>query len=182
MTPPTTHRPTHTWMKKTMPNDIDRFPVRKSPRLKHYNYASYNYYFITICTRDKQCLFGSPAKLSPIGKIAANCLQEITDHFPGVMIDKWVVMPNHIHAIVVLPGDTAALSTIIGQYKAAVTKEIRSLRPNIHVWQPSFHDHIIRNQTDYERIWLYIEGNPARWMTASIRRNLICKSTCSAGS
>ncbi len=99
-----------------------------------------------------------------MGKIAADCLQNIPSHFPGVTIDKWVVMPNHIHAIMILPGNAANLSTVIGQYKAAVTRELRLLCPDIQVWQTSFHDHVVRNQADYERIWLYIEANPARWM------------------
>ena len=91
-------------------------------------------------------------------------MAKIPIHFPGISIDKWVIMPNHVHAIVVLPGNSAALSTIIGQYKAAVTREIRAFDSDMQVWQTSFHDHIIRNQADYERIWLYIEVNPARWM------------------
>ena len=164
MTPPTTFRPHLTWMDIKMPNENDRFPVRKNPRLTHYDYTSYNYYFVTICTYNKQCIFGSPVSLSAIGKIAADCMAKIPIHFPGISIDKWVIMPNHVHAIVVLPGNSAALSTIIGQYKAAVTREIRAFDSDMQVWQTSFHDHIIRNQADYERIWLYIEVNPARWM------------------
>ena len=151
-------------MDKMMPNDNDRFPVRKNPRMKQYDYTSHNYYFATICTRDKLCLFGSPAKLSPMGKIAADCLRNIPAHFPGVIIDKWVVMPNHIHAIVILPGTTTNLSNVIGQYKAAVTKESRAFYPNVQIWQTSFHDHVVRDQADYERIWTYIDTNPARWM------------------
>ena len=103
-------------------NELDRFPIRKNPRLSDYNYASGHYYFVTICTFSKRCLFGIPAELSPMGKIAADYLPEIPAHFPGVKIDKWVVMPNHIHAILILPGDKQSLSTVIGQYKAAVSK------------------------------------------------------------
>ena len=143
---------------------LDRFHVRKNPRLKNYDYSSHNYYFVTVCTQNKHCLFGSPARLSAMGKIADHRLREIPIHFPGVLIDKWVVMPNHIHAIVVLSGNATNLSTVIGQYKAAVTKEIRLQFPDKSVWQTSFHDHVIRDQADYERIWLYIEANPARWM------------------
>ena len=146
-----------------MYKDNDRFPVRKNPRLNNYDYASHNYYFVTICTHEKMCLFGSPAKLSAIGKIAAECMERIPIHFPGVTIDKWVVMPNHVHAIVMLPGNTAALPAVIGQYKAAVTKAARRVQPDIQIWQSSFHDHIIRNQMDYERIWAYIDANPVRW-------------------
>ena len=142
----------------------DRFPIRKNPRLKDFDYSSHNYYFVTICACNKICLFGSPTKLSPAGNIAADCLQQIESHFPGILVDKWIVMPNHIHAIVSMPGSGTTLSTVVGQYKAAVTKKIHILHSDICVWQPSFHDHVIRNQTDYERIWAYIDTNPARWM------------------
>ena len=144
--------------------NLDRFPVRKNPRLENFDYASCYYYFVTICTKDKCCLFGSPSKLSHFGMIAKDCLKEIVQHFHGVQLDKWVVMPNHIHAIVVLSGSNASLSTIIGQYKSAVTKQMHTIDPQIAVWQSSFHDHVIRNQADYERIWAYIDTNPARWM------------------
>ena len=79
-------------------------------------------------------------------------------------MEKWVVMPNHVHAIVVLPGSNTTLSTVIGQYKSAVTRNIRGSCPNTDIWQSSFHDHVIRTQEDYERIWAYIDTNPARWM------------------
>ena len=164
MTPPTARRLPHTWMNANMLNDNDRFPVRKRPRLKDFDYSSHNYYFVTACTRDKACLFGSPDKLSRMGHITADCLQEIELHFPGVTVDKWVVMPNHIHAIIILPGNQTALPAVIGQYKAAVTKKIRTFYPNADIWQSSFHDHVIRNQADYQRIWAYIDTNPAKWM------------------
>ncbi len=144
-------------------HDEKRFPARKSPRLKDFDYSTPNYYFVTICTSEKECLFGAPEKLSMMGQTAALCLQEIENHFKGIQLDKWVVMPNHIHAIVVLSDKTTNLSTVIGQYKAATTRKIRSFAPGTNVWQTSFHDHVIRNQADYERIWTYIEGNPGRW-------------------
>ena len=166
MTPPTSRPKPHIEIYITMSNfnTADRFPVRKHPRLRNFDYSSCNYYFITICTQDKNCLFGSPGNLSVFGKIAEDCLQHIESHFAQIYVDKWVVMPNHIHAIVILPGNHVELPTVIGQYKSAVTKKIHLLNPDIKVWQSSFHDHIIRNQTDYERIWVYIDTNPARWL------------------
>jgi REP element-mobilizing transposase RayT len=143
--------------------DVERFPARRSPRLKGFDYATANYYFVTICTSEKKCIFGTPEELSRMGQTAALCLQKMENHFEGVQLDKWVVMPNHVHAIVVLSDITVNLSTVIGQYKAATTRKIRSFSPGIKVWQTSFHDHVIRNQADYERIWTYIEGNPGRW-------------------
>ena len=144
-------------------NEFSRFPVRKNPRLKTFDYTSHHYYFVTICTKDKHYLFGTPTQLSPLGNIAATCLRDIQSHFPTVYVDKWVIMPNHVHLILVLSGDGIALSTVIGQYKSAVTKQIRELYAGITIWQSSFHDHVIRNQKDYERIWNYIHANPARW-------------------
>ena len=141
----------------------DRFPIRKHPRLKDYDYTEQNYYFVTICTHNKRCLFGKPAELSALGKLAEKHLQEISVHFPGVVVDKYVVMPNHIHGILIFPGENANLSAVVGNYKAAVTRSARKECADRIIWQRSFHDHIIRNQADYERIWQYIEGNPSRW-------------------
>ena len=146
-------------MKET---DQDRFPVRKHPRLKEYDYTTYNYYFVTLCAYDKRCLFGTVEQLSAVGKLAEDFMRIIPEHFPGVVVDKYVVMPNHIHGILIL--SDVDLSVVVGQYKAAVTKYARELFPGISVWQTSFHDHIIRNQADYERIWQSIEGNPGKWM------------------
>ena len=140
----------------------DRFPKRKNPRLPQFDYSQPNYYFVTICTWEKACILGAPAHLSPYGSVAQNCLPEIEAHFQGVILDKWVVMPNHIHAIIILPGGIN-LSTVIGMYKSAVTRQIHKTDPSLRVWQNSFHDHIIRNSSDYERIWSYIDGNPQKW-------------------
>ena len=141
----------------------ERFPARKSPRMKHYDYSTPNYYFVTICTNGKRCLFGEPNQLNTLGRIAEDKLRQIDRHFAGVMVDKYVVMPNHIHVILALQQSNAELSAIVGQYKAAVTKQARTIIPDVVVWQGSFHDHVIRNQQAYEKIWLYIEGNPGKW-------------------
>ena len=143
--------------------NYNRFPVRRHPRLKHYDYSTPNYYFVTICTKDKKCLFGEAGQLNPLGQIARDRLLELSMHFPDISVDKYVVMPNHVHAIVILHQQNVQLTTVIGQYKAAVTKQARFLFPGIDIWQTSFHDHVIRNQVSYEKIWLYIEGNPAKW-------------------
>ena len=141
-----------------------RFPQRKNPRLRQFDYTSCNSYFVTICTNKKRCLFGSATRLSPFGLIARDCLEAIPMHYPGVTIDQLVVMPNHVHAIVTLDGTGCSLSAAIGGYKSAVAKRIRKSKPKLNVWQTSFHDHVIRNQADYQRIWEYIYTNPARWM------------------
>ena len=145
-------------------NDADRFRSRKHPRLKGYDYATPNYYFVTICTKEKACIFGSARALSACGKIAEQGIREIENHFSGVKVDKYVVMPNHIHLILILQGETVSLPTVIGQYKSYVTRLVRIQEPGREVWQTSYHDHVIRDQKGYERIWLYIESNPANWV------------------
>ena len=165
MTPPTHEFILIRWVDEIMSiqEDADRFHNRKNPRLTQYDYSTPNYYFITICSWDKTCIFGSCSQLNSLGTIAQQLMQEIPVHFPNVKVDKFVIMPNHIHAILILDGQTN-LSTVIGQYKAAVTKQYRAFRPDQKIWQTSFHDHVIRNQEDYERIWAYIDTNPVRWM------------------
>ena len=143
--------------------DEDRFPIRKSPRLKHFDYSTQAYYFVTICAKDKACLFGTPEVFSDAGLVAEICLKQMETHFPTVQLDKYVVMPNHVHAILILGKGSPALSVIVGQYKSAVTKCVHTKMPSTTVWQSSFHDHVIRSQADYERIWAYIDTNPLRW-------------------
>ncbi len=140
-----------------------KFTDRKHPRLKNYDYSTENFYFVTICTHDKKCIFGDPDRPNKNGIIAYEGIRNIPCHFPGVRVEKFVVMPNHVHMIVELPSNTANLSVLIGQYKAYVTKKIREELPDMNVWQKTFHDHIIRNQSGFEKIWQYIDNNPAKW-------------------
>lgn len=143
--------------------DKKRFPIRKHPRLKHFDYSSPNYYFITVCTWNRACIFGKPNSLNQWGRIAEAVLLEIERHFSNVSVDQYVVMPNHVHMILVLERENAGVSQIMGQYKSSVTRKIRETAPQQKVWQTSFHDHVIRNHKDYERIWLYIASNPQNW-------------------
>lgn len=140
-----------------------RYPKRKNPRMKHYDYSTPGYYFVTFCTHDKMCLFGNAQQLNSLGQKAKESLEEIPVHFPGVVIDKYVVMPNHIHAIIILTGHNIHLSTVIGSYKSFVAKQVRKSFPGLKVWQASFHDHVIRDQKGYEHIWMYIDTNPQQW-------------------
>ena len=143
--------------------DKERFPKRKSPRIPGYDYATPNYYFITICTHEKNCIFWSGGKLNTFGKIAFDAAMQISAHFPGNRVDRFVVMPNHIHMILVVePGGTDA-TVVIGQYKSQVSKEIHKIDPKRKIWQTSFHDHGIRNYRQYQHIREYIETNPMRW-------------------
>ena len=143
--------------------DEERFPKRKSPRIPGYDYATPNYYFITICTHEKNCIFWSGGKLNTFGQIAFDAAMQISAHFPGNRVDSFVVMPNHIHMILVVePGGTDA-TVVVGQYKSQVSKEIHKIDPKRKIWQTSFHDHGIRNYRQYQHIREYIETNPMRW-------------------
>ena len=138
---------------------------RKSPRIPGYDYSSSNYYFITICTQKHRCIFGSPNCLNQMGIIAETEIMNLSVHYETVLIDKFVVMPNHIHMILVIEEglNNPNLNQIVAQYKSGVTRKIREIFPDIRVWQRSYHDHVIRDQKGYEKIWTYIENNPLKW-------------------
>ena len=96
-------------------------PVRKSPRMSYFDYASSNYYFVTICTHEKKCIFGSSQNRSRYGQIAADSIAQISTHYSYVIVDKYVVMPNHVHMILVIGCENRneknpSLEQIIGAY------------------------------------------------------------------
>ena len=153
-------------------------PKRKPTRLKGYNYSQDGYYFIIICTNKRKNLVSNivgqglaPAenKLYPFGKIAEQELQDLEKRYQEVKIDKYVIMPNHIHAIVVIKSKTAGaspcptLSDLVCTFKSITTHKCRLLNTDVKIWQTSFHDHIIRDETDYMKIWNYIDTNPQKW-------------------
>ena len=146
-------------------------PYRKSPRLKKYNYANDGYYFVTLCAHNKNHLFGDISSLNEMGEIAITKLEDISAHFSNVRIDKYAIMPNHIHCILVIGCGAKAersrpfptVSAVVGLYKSGVSRLIHASNPQITVWQKSFYDHIIRDESDYLRIWQYIDENPAKW-------------------
>ena len=144
------------------------FYSRKPTRIPDFDYSGDHYYFVTICTREMRCFFGNPGKLNVFGKIAENDLQNLEHHFEHLGLIKYVIMPNHIHAIIRIGCDRIAgnrpnLSTVVGLYKSGVTRKIREKQPDLMVWQRSFHDHIIRNDMQFQKIWEYIENNPLQW-------------------
>lgn len=160
--------------------DDKKFPKRKRNRLYGYDYSEEKYYFVTICTQNRKNLlanivgdgFNRPVKVTHTyyGLIAKRHLLDVPSHFENVFIDKYVIMPNHIHAIIVIgcsqtvrsrPSPT--LSTIVGQYKSGVSRQL-----GFPLWQRSFYDHIIRKESDYEEIWKYIDENPAKWFYDSL--------------
>jgi REP element-mobilizing transposase RayT len=143
---------------------------RKTTRIPGYDYSSNNYYFVTICTYNKKCIFGTSEQLNKFGEIAKAEMDEISSHYAGVYIDNFIIMPNHVHAIVVIDcgdesGNKPRLDHVIGLYKSGVSRKIRKIQPDMKVWQRSFHDHIIRNRHEYEQIWRYVQHNDQKWET-----------------
>ena len=141
--------------------------IRKSPRLKSFDYASSRYYFITVCSDGRRRLFGSviPTRengemlLNDTGALVQRHILRINDRYSHVRVDHYVIMPNHIHMILELQNNNeASLTQVIGLFKSGVSREV-----GYPVWQRSFHDHVIRNESDYINIWTYIDNNPAQW-------------------
>ena len=139
--------------------------ARKPTRIPNYDYSNSNYYFRTICAHNRKCIFGIPDHLNTLGNIAKKHILQISEHYQNVVVDKYVVMPNHIHMILILQDMKKGpdVSQIVGQLKSGISRDVHRILPELEVWQRSFHDHIIRNQAGYEKIWLYIEGNPINW-------------------
>lgn len=144
---------------------------RKQNRLNDYNYSNDGYYFITICTCNKQKILCNivgerttlpQIKLSRIGEIVEKSITNIYKHYEGVSVCKYVIMPNHLHLIIIIKNGSVirspTISNIIGQMKSYVTKQV-----GFCIWQRSFYDHVIRDEDDYLRICEYIENNPAKW-------------------
>jgi REP element-mobilizing transposase RayT len=166
---------------------------RRSIRLKGYDYTRAGAYFVTICTKDRACLFGDVSdgvtRLNQMGHIVRQCWLAIPDHFPHVLLDEFVVMPNHVHGIIVIMathivGATHAsplqnddtptrprgpqprsVASIVGSFKSAATKRINEHRgtPGAPVWQRDYFEHIIRNDESLNRIREYILNNPLQW-------------------
>ena len=137
--------------------------ARKNPRLKDYDYTLGGYYFITICTENKIQYFGKivegKMKLNDVGKLAYSNIEKLEKIYNNVKIEKFVVMPNHIHLILIIDKKTDLnISRIVKQYKEWITKIIKK-----RIWQKSYYDHIIRNEKDYLRIWQYIDENIIKW-------------------
>lgn len=161
---------------------------RKPLRLREYDYSQSGYYFITICTQNRACLFGKiindEMNLNEQGKIAQEEWHKTAMIRKNITLDVFIVMPNHIHGIIVIDDETRrgtarralpnrrfgfsqsnTIPTIIGAYKSAVTKRINQMQgfSSRSVWQRNYYEHIIRNEKSLEEIRDYIIYNPLNW-------------------
>ena len=152
-------------------------PKRKHPRLPDYDYSTAGAYFITICTQGRRCLFSrivgrglAPAETvyTQYGIVAREQLLQLEKRFPSLRIEQFVIMPNHIHAILFLEEAAGArprptISDIVCAYKSLTTRACKQLCPIDKVFQTSFYEHIIRGDKDYDEIAQYIINNPKQW-------------------
>ena len=144
-----------------------------SARLPGWDYRWAGMYFVTICTeRRDRCLgevTGGEVSRSPYGEVVAREWQRIPGRYPRVRLDTWIVMPDHLHGILILepaPEETAAsLGIIMGTFKSKATKSIRAMGYRSFDWQDRFHDHILKNVQELEQARTYIRENPRRWET-----------------
>ena len=155
------------------------YPNRKRTRLQQYDYSTPGAYFITICTKNRMPLLsridvgtvvpdGPQITLSRYGKIADNQIRGMSDFYTHITIEKYVIMPNHIHLLIrikengpprtVVPTRLSDISRFIGTFKRFCDREYGR-----NIWQARSYDHIIRDQTDYDDIWTYIDNNPRKW-------------------
>ncbi len=165
-------------------------PKRKNIRLKDYGYSQNGAYFVIICTQNRECYLGEivvgegfplpNVRLNESGKIINEHIGRISTKYISAKIDKYIIMPNHIHMIIVLknnethvngaenPGTgnpSPTIGNIIGWYKYQTTREFNIISGTVglKLWQRSYHDHIIRNEQEYQKIWEYIDTNPQKW-------------------
>ena len=150
---------------------------RRSIRLPGYDYASNNAYFVTMVVKNRECLF-EDERYSSIVDWAWRQLAVLNDH---VVLDEYVIMPNHFHGILITdarrggsrtaptnaPTARKPLGRLIGSFKTMSTKGINLLReaPGLQVWQRNYYEHIVRDDTELARIRQYILDNPGNWET-----------------
>jgi REP element-mobilizing transposase RayT len=153
--------------------------------LSKYDYSQPGEYFVTICTKDREGRFGEivdgDMRMNDFGGIAQSRWNDLPNHYPNVKLDAFVVMPNHVHGIIVLTDESVGarsrrpntgagkprpyLGNVVAYLKYQSAKRINAIRgtPGVPIWQRGYYDHIIRDQRSLERIREYIVTNPCRW-------------------
>lgn len=161
---------------------MNNFPKRKKIRLENYDYSSAGCYFVTVCIKKPEDFLWKrvgadiirpnyefveelPLPLTRNGKIVEQAINSISLHYENVIVEKYCIMPNHIHMLLLFLPDEGGrmisaptLPTVIGQMKRWVSKEIG--KP---IWQKSFIDRVIYSDKAYKAAWEYIDNNPRKW-------------------
>ncbi len=156
-------------------------PKRKRMRLQSYDYSQNGAYFITICTQNRKMIFNNHVGADPCvrpnhaNEMIIKWLMKLEEKYQDVKIDKFVIMPNHIHFILMVDHPTGVhmgtpLQEMMQWFKTQTTNEyIKGVKNGLflpfekRIWQRSYHEHVIRNQSSYEEIWQYIDTNPIKW-------------------
>lgn len=159
---------------------------RKPLRLKNYAYSTGGSYYVTLCTKNKITYFGeiiaAKMMLNDFGKIAEYYWKQIVEYYDHIVLDEFVIMPNHLHGIIIICDDAVTgrcpvttnsamgkvrygiLSKVVNSYKGIVTKTINNTNTNLKfTCQRSFYDHIIRNEDSLAKIREYTKNNPLKW-------------------
>ena len=179
-------------------------PKRRSIRLKDYDYGQNGAYYVTICAKDKAHLFGeiinvgadlvsARTQLNYAGQMIEKVFLETVQSFENIIADKYVVMPNHFHCILVISRAgsvmrtecvsradarsaptvaTKSIAAVVQAFKSKTTLEyIKGVKLGLlppfdkQVWQRNYYEHVIRDESDYQTKWQYIDQNPAKWET-----------------
>jgi putative transposase len=158
---------------------------RKSIRLQGYDYSSAGGYFITICAQSRRCIFGEiiegQVRLNEAGKIVGAWWLKLRERFPTIILDCFVIMPNHSHGIILIEDDVGAIHElplprlaerrkmlipkIVGYFKMNSAKHVNQVQqaPGLSLWQRNYYEHVIRNDIELLRIREYIHNNPLKW-------------------
>jgi putative transposase len=174
-------------------------PKRRSIRLREYDYSQSGAYFVTVCVRNRECLLGEivggAILMNRYGLSTALTLEWLKERYAHVDLDEWIVMPNHVHAIILIDSrdvgavpeppvvgrDVGAvreppvvgrekikpLGGLVGAFKTVSSKKINQMRgtPGEMVWQRNYYEHVIRSENELERIRDYIYCNPQAWLS-----------------
>ena len=156
----------------------DNFQDRKTTRLNEYDYSKKGAYFLTICTQDRKrilsrvvgtgVLDGPKIELTDHGKIADKYIKQLNDFYENISVDKYVIMPDHIHILLRVSKGASRTSPPTRQHSSvsryvSTFKRFSNKEYGENIWQESFFDHIIRSNEDYEEHIKYIHENPMKW-------------------
>jgi putative transposase len=145
-------------------------PTRKRLRLVDFDYSTPGCYFVTVCVLKRRCLLGEIREgdmvLNALGRLVSDTWQQGPQRHDGIVLDEFVVMPNHIHALLMLPASPPqSLSDIVRAFKSlsSVAAYRAGMLADAKLWQRGFHDHVVRDEGSIDRLREYIANNPLKW-------------------
>ncbi len=143
--------------------------------MRGFDYSQEAVYFVTICSHENKHIFGDVSKIgdnnvffpSRIGELVKENFFRLPERFPEFTLIHFSLLPNHLHFLTMKEktdhSNVKTLSDLVGAFKSLSDRAVRNEMPGVRIWQKSFHDHIIRDEKDFQTHWLYIEENVNRW-------------------